>query len=82
MAHLRLSERKAIETGWNAGDSIAEIAAKIGRSPPTVAREIQIHSPDGLTYDAVMAQHAAQGAQSRRVGHSNAFPRKAGSYDS
>ena len=40
MAHLRLSERKAIETGWNAGDSIAEIAAKIGRSPPTVAREI------------------------------------------
>jgi DNA-directed RNA polymerase specialized sigma24 family protein len=39
--YLSLAEREEIAHGWSAGWSRAEIAARIGRHPATVGRELR-----------------------------------------
>src|SRR5487761_2350729 len=38
--HLTIGEREEIRVGLSRGESLSSIARRIGRSPPTVAREV------------------------------------------
>jgi IS30 family transposase len=57
---LSLGEREEIAVGVAAGDSLRVIAARLGRSPSTVSREIRRNSRSPGRYRAVIAQTQAE----------------------
>jgi IS30 family transposase len=67
--YLSLAEREEIAIGLAREESIRSIAARLGRAPSTVSREVRRGSrqgyPRGERYRAVLAQHAAE-ARARR----------------
>jgi IS30 family transposase len=60
---LSLAEREEISRGLAAGESLRSIAARLGRSPSTVSREVAGHG--GARYRAVTADRAAVRATRR-----------------
>jgi IS30 family transposase len=62
--YLSFAEREEIAVGRAAGESVRRIAARIGRSPSTVSRELSRNSVRGR-YRASAAQIAATGRASR-----------------
>ncbi len=58
--YLSVAEREEIAVGLAAGDSQAAIAARLGRSPSTVSREIRRNSRGRKAYRALAAQGQAQ----------------------
>jgi transposase, IS30 family len=63
--YLGVAEREEIALGLAAGDSLRVIAARIGRSPSTVCREVARNRTIRGKYRALTAQ-AAAGARARR----------------
>jgi transposase, IS30 family len=63
--YLSLAEREEIAVGRAAGDGVRVIAARLGRAPSTVSREIGRNTPSRGGYRAVMA-HAQAEARARR----------------
>jgi IS30 family transposase len=58
--YLSLAEREEITVGLAAGESLRVIAARLGRSPSTVSREVRRNSRGRRHYRAVAAQGQAQ----------------------
>jgi IS30 family transposase len=63
--YLSVAEREEIAVGVAAGQSCRVIAARLGRAPSTVSREIRRNSPQRRRYRAVAAQAQAE-ARARR----------------
>ena len=68
--YLSVAEREEIAVGLAAGDSLREIAGRLGRAPSTVSREVRRNSRGRGQYRALAAQGHAQ--------HRAARPRLAG----
>jgi transposase, IS30 family len=58
--YLSAGEREEIAVGLAAGDSLREIAERLGRSPSTISREIGRNSRGRASYRALAAQGHAQ----------------------
>src|ERR1051326_6440963 len=58
--YLSAGEREEIAVGLAAGDSLREIAERLGRSPSTISREIGRNSRGRAAYRALAAQGHAQ----------------------
>jgi len=58
--YLSVAEREEIAVGLAAGESVRVIAARLGRSPSTVSREVRRNSRGARHYRAVAAQGQAQ----------------------
>src|SRR5215469_16105702 len=58
--YLSLAEREEIAVGLAAGEPVRVIAARLGRSPSTVSREVRRNCLYGGRYRAVAAQGQAQ----------------------
>jgi IS30 family transposase len=58
--YLSVAEREEIAVGLAAGDSLRVIAARLGRSPSTVSREVRRNSRGVRQYRALAAQGQAQ----------------------
>ncbi|HSS88146.1 MAG TPA: IS30 family transposase [Streptosporangiaceae bacterium] len=58
--YLSLAEREEIAVGRAAGDSMRVIAARLGRAPSTVSRELQRNCLSRGRYRAVAAQRRAE----------------------
>src|SRR5690348_1120501 len=58
--YLSVAEREEIAVGLAAGESQAVIAARLGRSPSTVSREVRRNSRGRKAYRALAAQGQAQ----------------------
>jgi transposase, IS30 family len=58
--YLSVGEREEIAVGLAAGESQAEIAVRLGRSPSTISREIRRNSRGRKSYRALAAQGHAQ----------------------
>jgi IS30 family transposase len=58
--YLSVAEREEIAVGLAAGDSLRVIAARLGRSPSTVSREVRRNSLGVRQYRALAAQGQAQ----------------------
>jgi transposase, IS30 family len=63
--YLSFAEREEIALGKAAGDSVRTIAARLGRSPSTVSREISRHSGTDGSYRASTAHARAHERTSR-----------------
>ena len=63
--YLSFAEREEIALGRAAGDSVRTIAARLGRSPSTVSREISRHSGKDGSYRASTAHTRAHERASR-----------------
>ena len=55
-----MAEREEITVGLAAGESLRAIAARLGRSPSTVSREVRRNSRGARHYRALAAQGQAQ----------------------
>src|ERR1022692_1109053 len=58
--YLSVGEREEIAVGLAAGESVRAIAARLGRSPSTVSREVRRNSRGAAHYRALAAQGQAQ----------------------
>jgi IS30 family transposase len=58
--YLSVAEREEIAVGLAAGESLRVIAARLGRSPSTVSREVRRNSRGRRQYRALAAQGQAQ----------------------
>jgi IS30 family transposase len=58
--YLSVREREEIAVGLAAGESLRSIAARLGRSPSTVSREVRRNSRGRRQYRALAAQGQAQ----------------------
>ncbi|HEX5300245.1 MAG TPA: IS30 family transposase [Streptosporangiaceae bacterium] len=58
--YLSVAEREEIAVGLAAGDSLREIAGRLGRAPSTVSREVRRNSRGRGQYRALAAQGHAQ----------------------
>ena len=58
--YLSVREREEIAVGLAAGESLRVIAARLGRSPSTVSREVRHNSRGARHYRALAAQGQAQ----------------------
>jgi len=58
--YLSVAEREEIVVGLAAGESLRTIAARLGRSPSTVSREVRRNSRGARHYRALAAQGQAQ----------------------
>ena len=58
--YLSVAEREEITVGLAAGESLRAIAARLGRSPSTVSREVRRNSRGARHYRALAAQGQAQ----------------------
>src|SRR5215467_9300552 len=58
--YLSVGEREEIAVGLAAGESLRAIAARLGRSPSTVSREVRRNSRGARYYRALAAQGQAQ----------------------
>jgi transposase, IS30 family len=58
--YLSVAEREEIAVGLAAGDSLREIAERLGRAPSTVSREVKRNSRGRRHYRALAAQGQAQ----------------------
>jgi len=56
---LTLDEREEIAIGHEKGETLEQIAGRIGRDPSTVSRELRRNRPPGGPYRACAAQHQA-----------------------
>ena len=69
--YLTLEEREEIAVGIAAGETDAQIARRIGRSPSTISRELQRNCPrfaDGRLYRRRYRAHSAQRKAEARAG--------------
>jgi transposase, IS30 family len=58
--YLSVAEREEIAVGLAAGESVRAIAARLGRSPSTISREVRRNSRGRRYYRALAAQGQAQ----------------------
>ena len=58
--YLSVAEREEIAVGLAAGESVRAIAARLGRSPSTISREVRRNSRGRRHYRALAAQRQAQ----------------------
>ena len=58
--YLSLAEREEIAVGLAAGESVRAVAARLGRSPSTISREVRRNSRGRRYYRALAAQGQAQ----------------------
>jgi IS30 family transposase len=62
---LTLDERVEIAIGHERGETLEQIADRIGRAPSTVSRELRRNRPDVGPYRACTAQRSADAAARR-----------------
>jgi IS30 family transposase len=63
--YLSLAEREEIAVGLMAGESVRVIAARLGRAPSTVSREVRRNCLSGGRYRAISAQLRAEDRAAR-----------------